>query len=210
MQAQARHDAAIQLRTADAVLERYKDALGGTDAIAKVQSETVHGEIEGADIKGAWTFVYEAKPFKTLIVITHADGSKSSSGFDGVTSWSVNSKGASIDTDTAPESVRRDADLQYPLHQPVYFKHLEFAGVTDFNGRPCYWLHGTTNWGKDNNQFYDTRTGLLAGYRFQADDSGGAITIVLFEDYKKFGGPLVATRVTQRSGDRWQTFTYKS
>jgi hypothetical protein len=132
------------------------------------------------------------------------------SGFDGAVSWSVDAKGASIDKDTAPEAVRRDADLQYALHQPTYFKELKFAGVTDFEGHACYWLHGITHWGKDNNQFYNVRTRLLEGYRFQADDSSGATTIVLFQDYKRFGGPLIATKVTSRSGDHWQTFTYQS
>jgi hypothetical protein len=40
-----------------------------------------------------------------------------------------------------------------------------------FEGRRCYWLHGTTHWGKDNNQFYDVETGLPAGYRFQSESA---------------------------------------
>jgi hypothetical protein len=198
------------LESVDAVLDRYKQALGGADSIAKVQSETVYGEIDGTGMTAKSNFVSFAKPFKSLIKITRADGSKVTAGFDGSVSWSVDAKGASIDKDTAIEAVRRDADLQYALHQPAYFKKLEFSGVTDFEGRSCYWLHGTTHWGKDNNQFYDVRTGLLQGYRFQADDSSGTIVVVLFENYKRFGGPLVATKITSRSGDHRRTFTYKT
>jgi hypothetical protein len=201
---------AAPLKTADAVLDRYKQALGGVDAIAKVQSETVHGEIERAGTPGKASFVYYAKPFKTLMKVTRANGNQVVAGFDGSVSWSVGPQGASIDKDTAPEAVRRDADLQYPLHQPDYFKKLELAGVTDFEGHRCYWLHGTTHWGKDNNQFYDVETGLLAGYRFRADDSSPAVTVAVFQDYKNFGGPLVATKLTFRTGDHVQTFTYKS
>jgi hypothetical protein len=201
---------AAPLKTADAVLDRYKQALGGVDAIAKVQSETVRGEIEKAGTPGKATFVYFAKPFKTLMKVTRANGSQMVAGFDGSVSWSVAPQGASIDKDTALEAVRRDADLQYPLHQPDYFKKLELAGVTDFEGHRCYWLHGTTHWGKDNNQFYDVQTGLLAGYRFQADDSSPAVTVAVFQDYKNFGGPLVATKLTFRTGDHAQTFSYKS
>ena len=201
---------AAPLKTADAVLDRYKQALGGVDAIAKVQSETVRGEIEKAGTPGKATFVYYAKPFKTLMKVTRAKGNQVVAGFDGSVSWSVGPQGASIDKDTALEAVRRDADLQYPLHQPDYFKKLELAGVTDFEGHRCYWLHGTTHWGKDNNQFYDVETGLLAGYRFQADDSSPAVTVAVFQDYKNFGGPLVATKLTFRTGDHVQTFTYKS
>ena len=199
-----------QLKTADAVLERYKAVLGGVAAIKSVQSETVQGEIEGTGMKGKATFVYYARPFKTITKVAQADGSQVTSGFDGRVSWTIDAKGASIDTDTALESVRRDTDLQYALHQPDYFKNLDLAGVTDFEGRRCYWLHGTTHWGKDNNQFYDVETGLLAGYRFEADDSSKTVTIALFEDYKTFGGPLVATKHTFRTGDRSRTFTFKS
>jgi hypothetical protein len=199
-----------EINSVDAVLDRYKQALGGVSAIAKVQSITMRGEIDGAGMTAKARFVYLAKPFKTLIKITRTDGTEVSAGFDGTVSWTVDPKGASIDKDTAPNAVRRDADLQYALHQPTYFKKLEFAGVTDFEGHPCYRLHGTTKWGKDNNQFYNVQTGLLEGYRFQVDNSSGAVATVQFQDYKSFGGPLVATKVTSRSGDHWRTFTYAS
>jgi hypothetical protein len=201
---------AREINSVDAVLDRYKNALGGGSVIAKVQSMTMRGDVDGAGMTGKAGFIYLAKPFKTLIKITRSDGTKVSAGFDGAVSWTVDPKGASIDKDTAPEAVRRDADLQYALHQSTYFKKLEFAGVTEFEGHPCYWLHGTTNWGKDNNQFYNVQTGLLEGYRFQVDNSSGAVATVQFQDYKSFGGPLVATKVTSRSGARWRTFTYTS
>jgi hypothetical protein len=198
-------------KTTAAVLEQYQRALGGWGAIEKVQSETVRGEVEVSGKPGKGTFVYYAKPFKILFKLTRADGTEVISGYDGAVSWSVTAEGASIDKDAGIlASARRDADLQYPLHEPIYFKHLDLAGVTDFDGRSCYWLHGTTNWGKDNNQFYDAKTGLLAGYRFQSDDASATITTQTFQDYKSFGGPLVATKLTTRSPDSSQTITFKS
>jgi hypothetical protein len=93
-----------QLKTADAVLKRYQQALGGVDAIAKVQSETVRGEVEDTGMPGKASFVYYAKPFKTLFKVTRANGNEVVSGFDGSVSWSVDPKGASIDKDTALEA----------------------------------------------------------------------------------------------------------
>ena len=199
-----------QLKTAEAVLERYKRALGGAEAIEKVQSMTVRGEIESSARPGKSTFVYYARPFKSLFKLTRPDGTEITAGFDGKTSWTITPQGASIDKDTAVDANRRDTDLQYALHQPDYFRKLELAGVVDFEGHRCYWLHGTTNWGKDNNQFYDVDTGLLVGYRFESDDASKTITIALFEDYKNFGGPLIAARNVSRSAERSQTSTYKS
>jgi hypothetical protein len=199
-----------QLKTADAVLERYKRALGGVEAIQKVQSMTVRGEAESSAKPGKSTFVYYASPFKSLIKLTRPDGTEITAGFDGKVSWTITPQGASIDKGTPVEAIRRDKDLQYALHQPDYFRKLELAGVTDFEGHRCYWLHGTTNWAKDNNQFYDIDTGLLVGYRFESDDPSKTITIALFQDYKNFGGPLMATKNVERAGDRSTTFTYES
>ena len=142
--------------------------------------------------------------------MTRPDGTQITGGFDGKVSWTITPQGPEIDKDTPLDAIRRDADLQYALHQPDYFKNLELAGVTDFEGHRCYWLHGTTNWGKDNNQFYDVETGLLAGYRFESDDASKTLTFAIFEDYKKFGDRLTAARNTTRAGDKSQTFTYKS
>jgi hypothetical protein len=198
-----------QLTTAAQVLDRYKQALGGAQAIQGVQSLTVRGEMEKTGMAGKATMVYRAKPFKTLLKLTRPDGTEVTTGFDGDVSWTITPKGAEVDKDTPLDAIRRGADLQYPLHQPDYFKTLELAGVTNFEGHRSYWLHGTTNWGKDNNQFYDVTTGLLVGYRFE-DDASKATWIALFEDYKNFGGALMATRNTNRSGDQSQTFTYVS
>ena len=201
---------AAQLTTAAQALDRYKQALGGEEAIANVQSMTVSGDVESTATPGKATFVYYAKPFKSLFKLTRVDGTQITAGFDGKVSWTITSRGAEIDTGTPVDAIRRDADLQYSLHQPDYFQQLELAGISDFEGHRCYWLHGTTTWGKDNNQFYDVATGLLAGYRFQSDDSSKTLTVATFEDYRNFGGPLIATRNTTRAGKNSRTFTYKS
>ena len=201
---------APELKTSEAVLEKYQWALGGAEAIRKVQSETRHGEVVSPGTPGKITFVSYAKPFKWLAKITMPDGAQRTSGFDGEISWSVSPKGTEIDTSVPIESVRRDADLQYPLHEPDYFSTYELAGVTDFEGHRCYWLRGTTHWGKDNNQFYDVNTGLLVGYRFQADDKSAATTFLILDDYKSFGGPMVATKETVRQNGQSQITTITS
>lgn len=198
------------LKTVTAVLEQYEHALGGTNAIAGVQAEVVHGELEVSGSSGKSKFIYYAKPGKYLLKVFGPDGTEVVSGFDGNMAWTQTEQGASVDKDVIVDSLRRDADLQYALHQTDYFKNLDLAGTTDFDGRRCYWLHGTTRWGRDNNQFYDAKTGLLAGYRFQSDSADAVVSTVVFEDYKSFGGPMVPTKRTTRSGDQWRTFMLDS
>lgn len=202
------HARARELQTTEAVLERYKQALGGADAIQKVESETVSGEAESSNAPGKSTFVYYVKGFKSIFEMTRPDGSQINAGFDGKVSWTITAKGASIDN--APiEANLRDGDLHYALHQPDYFKKLEFGGVVEFEGHRCYRLHGTTKWDTDEDQFYDVRSGLLAGSSFVSGAASKAVTVALFQDYKKFGGPLIATRNVSRVGGRTQTFIYK-
>jgi hypothetical protein len=123
------------LNSVSAVLERYQQALGGADAIRRVQSEVVYGEIETSLKPGAKSkFVYYARPSKMLMKVARPDGREVVSGFDGYTSWAVAPEGASVDREVALDSMRRDADLQFPLHEQDYFKKLEFAGIADFNG----------------------------------------------------------------------------
>ncbi|HET6180290.1 MAG TPA: hypothetical protein VFE61_25435 [Candidatus Sulfotelmatobacter sp.] len=52
--------------------------------------------------------------------------------------------------------------------------------------------------------------GTHAGYRFEADDSSKTVTVAVFQDYKNFGGALMATKFTFRTGNQVQTITYKS
>src|SRR5580693_9165974 len=199
-----------ELKTAEQVLDRYKKALGGEDIIRNVRWETRRGEAEETGHEGKATLVFYSAPFKGLSRVTLPTGGEVTSGFDGKVSWSITPGGVKIDKNTPLEAIRRDADLQYALHQPDYFSKIELAGITEFDGRRCYWLHGATHWGKDNNQFYDVETGLLAGYRFQADDKSAAVSTLVFQDYKNFGGPLVATKLTSRTGDHVRTFTFTS
>src|SRR5690349_13037248 len=90
-----------QLKTVEAILERYQQALGGVHAIKEVQSETVRGDVVATGMQGKATFVYYAKPFKVLRSVTLPNGGEITSGFDGSVSWSVTPQGASIDKTTA-------------------------------------------------------------------------------------------------------------
>jgi hypothetical protein len=150
-------------------------------------------------------------PFKLLTRATLPGGRESLSGYDGDLVWSLSPQGPSIDKDTPREAIRRDADLQYPLHELDYFQKLELAGIAEFEGHRCYWVHGTTRWGKDNNQFYDTATGLLTGYRDQSDASSSAdVTTELFENHKNVNGWMIPMKQTTCTGKITQTLVFDS
>jgi hypothetical protein len=73
------------------------------------------------------------------------------------------------------------------------------AGVELYEGQRCYHLHGLTNWGKLNDQFYDVATGLLAGYEFeQPFPDGSKLVHEMFADYRRIDGILFPMRQTAK------------
>jgi len=80
-----------------------------------------------------------------------------------------------------------------------------------FNGRACYHLKGINNWGRVNEHFYDTETGLLVGYAFNTAWRGGhGDATTTFEDYRDFGGVLMPVKTTTRDGDSLSVFMITS
>jgi hypothetical protein len=205
------------LPTAKEVVERYDQALGGRDAIMRHRSCTMKGTLElhrHADAMSL-TFVYFAMaPYLRLERVTLPNsGGDVLNGFDGESAWSFDPRsGPEIYLGNDRESVKRDADFYYPLDELSWFKSMETVRIEDFEGRPCYRLHGINNWNKSNDHFYDRDTGLLAGYEFE---SPLGLTHEIFTDYTKIDGVLFPMRrtVKAKSGSGWtvkQGLNYES
>ena len=88
---------------------------------------------------------------------------------------------------------------------------MEVVEVSDFEGHTCYHLKGINKWGKVNEHFYDTTTGLLMGYRFNSSWRGGSgDESEVFSDYKDFDGWLMPTQAAHKSADGTQVETVTS
>lgn len=194
---------AASLPTTREILARYVQAIGGKDAVQNVTSMTTQIQIEIPAAKLRFTATSYSKLFKQLDKAAVPGRGEFRSGYDGKTAWSIDPQdGARVLQGNTVESLKRDADIYYPLHEADYFRVYEIAGIEQVGGRECYHIKGITNWGKENNQYYDVKTGLLVAYRFASDSSGDPVmNVQLFDDYKSFGGPLVPTRITVKHGE---------
>src|SRR5579862_7083207 len=182
--------AAASLPTAKEIVERYDKALGGKAALQQHTSSTMRGilEIHQGDTVTKLPFVYfAAAPYRRLEKITLPNSlGDVLNGFDGEKAWSFDPRagasGAQVYAGDERESMKRDADFYYPINELSWFKSMQTVGNEEFEGQPCYHLHGINNWGKTNDHFYDQKTGLLAGYEF---DSELGTTHEIFSDYKQ-------------------------
>ncbi|MGB6689575.1 MAG: hypothetical protein WBE76_17205 [Terracidiphilus sp.] len=186
------------LPKAQEIVERYDHALGGRDAIVKHTSSTMRGTLEihnaGNVFRLPFTY-YAAQPYLRMEKVTLPNGAGDNlGGFDGTTAWGFDPRsGAEVQEGNDRESTKRDADFYCALDELTWFKSMETVAVEDFEGRPCYHLHGINNWDKSNDHYYDKETGLLTAYEF---DSELGPTHEIFSDYKKIDGALFPMKQT--------------
>jgi hypothetical protein len=129
-------------------------------AIRNVQSETRHGEMEATGLRGKATLVSYSKPFQGLNKITLPNGSEIISGFDGRTSWSVGPQGAALDK-TPVEAARPDARPAICAAPARLFPEIGIRRSHRLRRPPM--LLAARHYAlvaKDNNQFYDVKTGF--------------------------------------------------
>jgi hypothetical protein len=178
------------LPTAQQVMERFVAAQGGRDAIFRHRSMTVRARLEIPAKNISYEEVTCFRDGKALQETTDADGGIDRTGFDGTVAWEIDAKNApAIAQDNVIESVRRDADMHYFGHILDYFKSMDVVEVASFAGHTCFHLKGTNKWGIPNEQFYDTTSGLLVGYRFDSSWRGGpGEETEVFSDYRDFDG----------------------
>ena len=202
-----------------AIVERYDRGLGGELAIRKHTSAILRGVFEAGNGQQLPLVYLAGAPYLRLERATLPDGSEVLNGFDGNIAWSVDPHdGPQLATGDERESAKRDADFYYALNELSWFRSMINAGIEDYEGQRCYHLHGLTNWGKVNDQYYDVGTGLLAGYEFeQPFPDGPKLVHEIFSDYRRSDGVLVPMRQTakirSREGGDWsvlRTIRYSS
>lgn len=193
--------AATVTPTVGQIQAHFVSALGGSSAITRPQSMTMHGRnvLFGTHGKRvAVNYVIYMGNFKRTEVDDVVGRGTYRSGYDGTTGWSID-PGAKPQLASAAmnQTVRRDADLYYFAHIPEYFRSMTVVGIENFGGQRCYHVRGTTLWGNENNQYYSVDSGLLVGYRFHqwlgsAPDKAESIQV--FDRYKNFNGLMISTR----------------
>ncbi len=200
------------LSTAQQVLDRYVTAIGGHDVIYKHESMTIRGTFDLSEKGPSLDRVAYYKGGEFLYQINVPNKSPYQEAYNGKVAWQISPDGAATVSDGDEVKAKaRDADMYYPAHVMDYFSSMEVVDAVDFEGHTCYHLKGINKWGRINEQFYDTTTGLLIGYRFNSTWRGGAgDESEVFSDYNDFGGWLMPTRKVSKSKDAMQVETITS
>jgi outer membrane lipoprotein-sorting protein len=185
--------------TAEQIIDRYVEALGGVAAIQKITSRVSKGTVEivGSGATGTIEF-YEKAPNKQMHLLTVPDVFTSFGGFNGNTGWGFDPekkkptelKGKDL------ESLRADSEFYKPIRikQPSSKITLKGEEKIPFRDGPrqTYVVEAKPEKGNSKKLYFDTETGLLIRQDTQESSSDGKASVREFYlDYKNVDGVMV-------------------
>lgn len=175
--------------TAEQVLAKYTEALGGNAAIEKLKTRTLKGTfITSGDITLGYE-VYQSAPDKMYAVLHTAKQGDIEQGFDGAIGWQKNTRGVRVLEGDQLVELRRSANLFTNIKLKDQFTKLMFSGKDKIGEREVYVLRGVTKDNQRERLYFDTQTGLLVRRLTSSPTMIGLIPQqVDFEDYKNVDG----------------------
>jgi len=183
------------LPSADQVVAKYVQALGGEAALRKVTTRSITATWQMPTGPGGNTPVpaqverYDKAPNLT-VSISHTAMGTNAMGFDGSTAWLQDAKGGVADAPAIDLGhLKRDADFYAPLDLKQTYTRLSVTGVEKVNGRDAYVVVGLLQGEKPDQLFFDTQSGLLVRKVVTVPTSlGDAPMAFEYDDYRNAGG----------------------
>ncbi|PYS67688.1 MAG: c-type cytochrome [Acidobacteria bacterium] len=178
--------------TADQVLEKYYQALGGAAAIDNLKSRVMKGTmttLAGLDLGYEIT---QSGSELVLATITTPQAGVVQRGFDGNRGWEKNAREIrDLGTDEI-FYLRRYPDIYRDIRLKGQFSRITFGGKPKIDGRDVYLLRGTNSSGKRESLFFDVETGLLVRRTTSTITPVGTIPEQIdFSDYRSVDGIMM-------------------
>lgn len=184
------------LPSADQLIDKYIQALGGANAIQKVSSRYEKGTMNlfGRDLS---VEIFDKSPDKR-ISITHLPDGDSATALDGHAGWlSAPHRPVREMPAAEAEGARIDADLQMPLHLKQDFGDLRPAKPEKIGDRETYQLTGERAGRATGRLYFDQQSGLLVRMIRYSDSPLGLNPLRIdYSDYRLVDGVQVPFRWT--------------
>jgi photosynthetic reaction center cytochrome c subunit len=167
------------------ILERYVQALGGVDALNKINTRTAKGSRIGADGVLVPEEVYQKAPDK-LLTVTSYPQVVFSNGFNGTAAWGHSSRdGATPLPDQLVAQIKRDAVFYKELKIEQIYSSLEVMGKASVRDMDAYVVQAKPADGPIEKLFFDVKTGLLVRRYTESTTVLGKLPLQTdYEDYR--------------------------
>ena len=182
--------------TADQIIERYVTAVGGAEAIQKITSRIMKGNIL---VNGSSTPIEVlTKAPNKRISIAHDPNSESFTAFDGTAGWFGNTGRPAREMSAAESaSASIDAEFALPLRLKEIFPQLRRGRPETVNGAECEVLNGTAPGKPAVRLYFDKNTGLLTRMMRFSDTPVGRMPVQIdYSDYKTLADVKIPLRWT--------------
>lgn len=183
---------AAALPSADEVVDKYAQALGGNAAIQKIETRLDTGSLEvtSRNMRSKLE-IYHKAPDRILTILHGARGD-SSQGYNGAIAWQA--RGGEVE-ELSGDDLRRakDSAVLIPgLNLKKSYSRLEVKDVSKIDGHDAYRIIASRTSGSPDQYFFDAQSGLLLRVSTQMDSPLGAIPQdTYYEDYRDVSGVKV-------------------
>jgi hypothetical protein len=171
------------------ILDRYVQALGGADALSKINTRIAKGSRIGADGVLVPEEVHQKAPDK-LLTITSYPQVVFSNGFNGTVVWGHSSReGATPLPDQLVVQIKRDAVFNKELKTEQLYSSLTVLGKISVRDADAYVIEAKPADGPVEKLFFDVKTGLLVRRYTESDTPLGKLPLQTdYEDYRDVDG----------------------
>jgi Photosynthetic reaction centre cytochrome C subunit len=175
--------------TADEILAKYTEAIGGSAVIDNVKTRSMKGTWLTANGMSLGYEVYQTAPDKIYTVLNTPKQGVIERGYNGATAWEKGQRGLRDLEGPELYYLRRYPDLFRDIKLKGQFTRLSFGGRDKIDGKDVYVLRGLGVDGKGERLFFDMQTGLLVRRITSTPTMVGVIPEqVDYDDYRDVGG----------------------
>ncbi|HEV7473100.1 MAG TPA: c-type cytochrome [Pyrinomonadaceae bacterium] len=147
--------------TADQILAKYSEALGGSAAIDKMKTRTMKGTMLVSN-GATWGYeVYQTAPDKLYMVLNTPKQGVIEKGFNGQMGWEKSQRGLRDVNNQELFNLRRYTDFLKDIKLQGQFTRISYGGKEKIDGKDVYLLRGLGLDGKGERLYFDVQTGLL-------------------------------------------------
>jgi hypothetical protein len=191
---------AADMPTADQIVEKYVQAIGGKAAIEKQTSRVSKGTFDLPAFGASGTAeIYEKAPNKTASVITIAGFGVVQEGYDGKIAWSQDPQSGLREKAGAElASAKLDAEFLKPLKIKQLYPKLVVKGKDKVGDKEVYVVEATPVESSVETWYFDTQTGLMLRQDAERESPQGKQPIqVYLDNYKDVDGIKLPFKIHQ-------------
>lgn len=185
------------LPTADELISKYIQALGGAEAMGKITSRTEKGTLSIAN-GPQFPIDLFAKAPNMRVSFMHTPRGDSITAFDGTTAWLGNPGSEASKLDAAnTEAVKLDAEFNFALRIKQIFDQLRVSRPEKVKDREANVIFALQQGQPPVRLYFDKESGLLVRLVRYADTPLGRLpTQIDYGDYRDSGGVKIPYRWT--------------